>query len=499
MPSLVPLHAVALVTPDIASKFVHRPSPSHVRAGQLAFAAVISRLQTAGATTTARNGALFVAPVESDLPCKVAQKGDPTSPARSTIRRPGYYDPRHGPRRAGTSVRIFNSRHRQDAARIGGTPADGTRMTRLVPDGPASPPAHDGWPDARIIADGDVNGRPLREALREMTRHERLQEHMTNLFGRHWRDSVSNPPLHDPNAHSTVGLLVPIEPRSHGGTSASTTTDPVRPRNDSTPGPGSSTYTSAQSLQASLRQQARNRARMMRRDPRTSVQIPRDDGLGDRRRSLSPEVWDTLLSTLTPDPQPPSASSSFVSQVASQNAGPSSTSSAPTAAASNEQAADNPCEPAPEDADEDSLVGNALPPDAYASLSHSDLRNQITPSAHWMRMNPDEHASGLMRTGPSDENRAVGIDLTTSNPPSWRSGSAPTWAGRYSYLDSDAHLPGRRDRPLPASQLSHSSGGDEDWQGMRRIVRSLARREDIPDEWWAEAGLSRTLPQDDVN
>lgn len=28
--------------------------------------------------------------------------------------------------------------------------------------------------------------------------------------------------------------------------------------------------------------------------------------------------------------------------------------------------------------------------------------------------------------------------------------------------------------------------------GMQRIVRNLAAREDIPDEWWAEAGLSRT-------
>lgn len=40
------------------------------------------------------------------------------------------------------------------------------------------------------------------------------------------------------------------------------------------------------------------------------------DGLGDRHRSLSPEgdgVWDTLLSTLTPDPQGPSLGSSFAS------------------------------------------------------------------------------------------------------------------------------------------------------------------------------------------
>lgn len=30
-------------------------------------------------------------------------------------------------------------------------------------------------------------------------------------------------------------------------------------------------------------------------------------------------------------------------------------------------------------------------------------------------------------------------------------------------------------------------------ESMQRIVRNLARREDIPDEWWAEAGLSRSL------
>jgi hypothetical protein len=35
--------------------------------------------------------------------------------------------------------------------------------------------------------------------------------------------------------------------------------------------------------------------------------------------------------------------------------------------------------------------------------------------------------------------------------------------------------------------------------GMQRIVRNLARREDIPDEWWAEAGLSRTLSRETGN
>jgi len=41
------------------------------------------------------------------------------------------------------------------------------------------------------------------------------------------------------------------------------------------------------------------------------------DGLGDRTRSMSPDgAWDTLLTSITPDPQPPSAGSSFASTTA---------------------------------------------------------------------------------------------------------------------------------------------------------------------------------------
>lgn len=41
----------------------------------------------------------------------------------------------------------------------------------------------------------------------------------------------------------------------------------------------------------------------------------------------------------------------------------------------------------------------------------------------------------------------------------------------------------------------HASQTDgENMGGMQRIVQRLARREDIPDEWWAEVGLSRTIP-----
>ncbi|ROV90525.1 hypothetical protein VPNG_10050 [Cytospora leucostoma] len=73
----------------------------------------------------------------------------------------------------------------------------------------------------------------------------------------------------------------------------------------------------------------------------------RFDGLGDRDRSLSPEgdgVWDTLLSSITPDPQPPSVGTSFASTPAPASAGGTSqsTASAVSANTSRTSLADGP-------------------------------------------------------------------------------------------------------------------------------------------------------------
>jgi hypothetical protein len=38
---------------------------------------------------------------------------------------------------------------------------------------------------------------------------------------------------------------------------------------------------------------------------------------------------------------------------------------------------------------------------------------------------------------------------------------------------------------------------EDDWAGMQRIVSSIVRREDVPDDWWADAGLTRTLRQEE--
>lgn len=158
------------------------------------------------------------------------------------------------------------------------------------------------------------------------------------------------------------------------------------------------------------------------------------DGLGDRNRSLSPEgdnVWDTLLSTLTPDPQPPSVGSSFASASASAAATQS------TAAASSRTSFTT-LDPA-----EDS----AFEPPCESGCDNSDTEgddDEIYPSSL-------PHIPGLS-------------------------------AARRSYA--------RRNSTEDPLELLGGIGG------MQRIVRNLARREDIPDEWWADAGLSRTLSRE---
>jgi hypothetical protein len=143
------------------------------------------------------------------------------------------------------------------------------------------------------------------------------------------------------------------------------------------------------------------------------------DGLGDRNRSLSPEgdhVWDTLLTTLTPDPQPPSVGSSFASATAS------------------------------------------------AAATHS------TPATS---LRTDFSAS------------VVPVESAFEHPCESGCDNSDTEGDDDDEMDQMSLIPG-----LSAARRLGGIGG------MQRIVRNLARREDIPDEWWADAGLSRTLSRE---
>ncbi|KAI0134231.1 hypothetical protein BJ170DRAFT_191195 [Xylariales sp. AK1849] len=90
------------------------------------------------------------------------------------------------------------------------------------------------------------------------------------------------------------------------------------------------------------------------RAPRAGRYVRYMDGLGDRDRSLSPEgdsVWDTLQSTLTPDPQPPSVGSSFASTNVSAAASQTTLSSSNTSITNPDEELEPPCDSVDEDAE----------------------------------------------------------------------------------------------------------------------------------------------------
>jgi hypothetical protein len=191
------------------------------------------------------------------------------------------------------------------------------------------------------------------------------------------------------------------------------------------------------------------------RDYRTGSDLNRPhresaiDGLGDRQRSLSPDTergsdaWETLLSTITPDTTLPSTDTSFSSTSASAT-DPSRHQTSRTGTASQTQPSSR-------------AVHLALDP-------YPD------------HLNPCDYSSDDEDT-PVNYHRVLGssgLPLSLRRSP-----------GLHSTMSSHP--------PIPTISFSFSDSGDSDLQQMQAILDRLARREDIPDDWWAGAGLSRTM------
>ena len=284
--------------------------------------------------------------------------------------------------------------------------------------------------------------------------------------------------------------------------------------------------------------------RERRRRVNESPQGPADpalNGLGDRNRSLSPEGWDTLLSTLTPDPQAPSAGSSFASTAASQSNGnpndPSNTSlshHAPDAEVQGEQ----PCEPGHENSDgeDDDMNAPSLPPPPFhpqyipvprqpqqtgyvtraqeaAAIQLQSSRHDLDFISQYVTIPPEivrRTQARVFRPGSLSEidqhfferdeqalesyqRRAEELHqevMRAEIPPN-------AWAIQVSIGASDGPQgdeSGTLHGGIGASfTASNAVSGEEELTGMQSIVSHLARRVDIPEDWWAQAGLSRTL------
>ncbi|KAF5558441.1 hypothetical protein FNAPI_5091 [Fusarium napiforme] len=457
---------------------------------------------------------LFVAPVESDLPSKAAEKSSATSPPRSAIRR--NIRTERIERRA-AHRRIFSIRDRLNDASLQQSSTLTGRDGRSVPWAEAGFP-----PDLETTRgpDGLRRARPFRDVLREMARSDdrrrgMLEERINSLFrdgsNTQDRNNINSQPPYDDwdlgwheDPRPRPAVIVPLAAHP-GRASEENRALAARLASDARP-----VFTTDDSEEMSQRRAHRSAMReALRASNRVTRFAPmqRVDGLGDRDRSLSPEVWDTLLSTLTPDPQPPSAGSSFASNVASQSAGATSGTSFTTPDQDTDALADQACESGCEGSETEDIdqtlsvldqirrrraerrrVHARLPEAGQdAPINGGALRDEgAVGSDSRQRRSPD----GLVPSNNSQRLRALRRER------SLRSRSA--WVGHLSVGNSDDEQGPERNRQNRESSTASGSNAnvEDDWMGMQRIVRSLARREDIPDEWWAEAGLSRTLPGD---
>ncbi|KAJ5570883.1 hypothetical protein N7535_004543 [Penicillium sp. DV-2018c] len=176
-------------------------------------------------------------------------------------------------------------------------------------------------------------------------------------------------------------------------------------------------------------------------------QDPITDGLGDRQRSPSPDgernldTWQTLLLTMIPDATSPSTDTSFASNSASA-------ADAPRNAASRE--------------------ATSGPMTIGAARAHFGLEPYVD------TLNPCDFSS-------DDEESPISYNQFLARIPTRRPSHS-----RRSTISRHPPIP-----TIALPVLDHDQ--NDELHHMQVILDRLARREVIPDDWWAAAGLARTL------
>ncbi|KAJ6784938.1 hypothetical protein PWT90_04436 [Aphanocladium album] len=453
---------------------------------------------------------LFIAPVDSDVTRKSAHKRT-TSPSRTSIRRVDRASERERQRNV----------TRRAASRMYG-PVQRTLST-INQERPL-PWIESGAMPENTVAGSEERLRSMQDSLREMARNDarrnqRMEEHMATVFGTSWHDLPHGPPAEEEQQDADLGwwsidprgrarrprMITPISSRF---TRSPDTLGAARARTSSPLAAENSSQNEQSSRRMRLAHLARNA--YVRRRNQTSHRSTGMDGLGDRERSLSPEGWDTLLATLAPDPQPPSANTSFASAAGTQSANQSQTAPQPSTGGSilPDGFDDAPVDPGCDSGCEHSDIDEADLEETRRSLARSRQRNiQFSGGFNFSR--PSQAANTEQRvlqqrsyhfgrenpeapTG-SERQALAGVPIPDVN-------SQDAWVGRAMVgAGEQENTEGPRHAPVSTLSSLASAPAEEDWSGMQRIMRSLARREDIPEEWWAEAGLSRTLSRQGTN
>ncbi|ORY09391.1 hypothetical protein BCR34DRAFT_602904 [Clohesyomyces aquaticus] len=232
------------------------------------------------------------------------------------------------------------------------------------------------------------------------------------------------------------------------------------------------------------------------------------DGLGDRDRSMSPvdDHWDTMLTTVAPDPLAPTAESSFASAAASasfSNSGPSS-----RAGSSNSNSASSSrthlTVPSRRHSQTETFIRacDTSDDDTASDTEEEDMElrpEQIhtTRRAHWVGggvtiNRPAYRVDGPPSRDPTRYSRAVRE----------RSRDASAYVRNYYSHTLPREPTQQSERPLSSGldglddvrqNLEDEADTLEmDLQGARALLEGLAQRDDIPDEFWASIGLSRS-------
>lgn len=360
-------------------------------------------------------------------------------------------------------------------------------------------------------------------------RRERIEEQMSSIFGGNWADGSQANDRYE----SDIGFLMdgpsriarPRHVRIHSLDSDSdlmlglgnnndfqaptpappfhiTRMNPVARQSRHTPTPNEDTPSSR--IASSRRgmpmilspvQQADDVINRFNRSERESAlaQASWGDGLGDRERSLSPEVWDTLLTTLTPDPQPPSANTSFASAAPTSGPSQGSVSTATTLPPPSVLAGEDHCEPVWDTVD--------------VERSERERLERLQSAQQGQDVNMDRRPEGAaifgFRVHRRDHNTS-GRPSGNSQPPQSNPTPFPAldrldrlgdaWVGRALMEAAESREPEgarRLAREGSSGGATSAAHNEDDIAGMQHIVRTLARREDIPPEWWAAVGLNR--------
>ncbi|KAI9801338.1 MAG: hypothetical protein M1825_003316 [Sarcosagium campestre] len=238
------------------------------------------------------------------------------------------------------------------------------------------------------------------------------------------------------------------------------------------------------------------RASRLRNQAQAQAQAGRVDGLGDRQRSISPDdTWETLLSTITPDRQLPSAHSSMTS----------ATASAPASAASSLSSHGN------------SATTSITAPDEAESMHFCEYLSSDTDDYEF-GLGDFDSEGGEEASGDGSDSDAGTVHMGESNRAAVRQRlreaarprrryvrnrrgsterSSRAAQGVFSVRYEEAHDDNNGDRTRTSAQ--GPPGADMDAPAemrlaeIQRTMDRLSRREEVQDDRLASAGLSHNL------